>query len=68
MDVPDLADHGLAVHLAHVTPSILRLDSPDVKVPRPLMVVAHAETAYPCHHLPMDGEDHLAIQMDPGHL
>ena len=68
VNVADLADHRLAVDLAHVLPGIFRLDAADVQMPRPLMVVANAETAHPSHHLPVDCEDHLTVEMNPGDL
>lgn len=68
MDVSDLADHRLAIDLAHVPPGIFRLDVADVQTPRPLLVVAHAESAHSSHYLTVDRQDHLPVQMDPGDL
>ena len=68
VQVAGLRDHGVRVDLAHVVTLVLRLDILDVKGPGVVTVVDDVEPGYPRDDVPPDGEDHLAVYVDPGHL
>ena len=68
VDSSYLADHGITVDLTHVMTSVFRLGPADVEQPRSLVIMRNAETRNPRHHLPVDGHDHLPVQMHPRHL
>ena len=52
----------------HVSASVFGMNSANVQLPGALMIVRDAESANSGHHLSVDGEDHLPVQMHPRHL
>ena len=68
VQVAGLGDHGVRVDLAHVVTLVLGLDVLDVEGPGVVTVVDDIEPGDPGDDVPPDGEDHLAVYVDPGHL
>lgn len=68
LEVPDLADHRVSVDLAHVVPPVFLLDLADVQQPGHGIVVRNGEAGEARDDVAVDGQDHLAVDVDPGHL
>lgn len=68
MHMANLAYHRLRVHLTHVTTGVFGLYAPYVQVPGALVIVGYAESTDPSYYLTVDSQDHLPIEMYPGHL
>ena len=61
-------DHGVCVDLTHVVTLVLRLDVPDLQGPGVVTVVDDVKPGDAGDHVTPDGQDHLAVNVDPGHL
>ena len=61
-------DHGICVDLAHVVALVLRLYVPDLQVPGVVAVMDDVEPGNAGDHVPPYGQDHLPVNVDPGHL
>lgn len=63
-----MADHRIGVDLAHVVAAVFLLHLADMKQPGHGVVVGYREPRQPRDHVPVDGQDHLPVDVDPGHL
>ena len=68
MKISNLADHRVSVNLAHVVAPVLLLHLADVQQPSHGVVVGDAEPRQSRDHVAVDGQDHLPVDVDPGHL
>lgn len=68
LQVTDLTDHRVGVHLAHVNALVGRPHAVDVQQPRFLAVVRHAKPRYPGDHVLVHGQYHLSVDVNPSHL
>ena len=68
VQVAGLGDHGVGVDLAHVVALVLGLDIPDGEGPGVVAVVDDVEARDAGDDVATDGEDHLAVDVHPGHL
>ena len=60
--------HGVRVHLAHVSATVLRLDLLYVQIPRELVRVADTDPGIMSDYVLMYGPDGLCVCLDPPHL
>ena len=60
--------HGVRVHLAHVSATVLRLDLLYVQIPRELVRVADTDPGIMSDYVLMYGLDGLCVCLDPPHL
>ena len=61
-------DHGVGVDLAHVVAPVLRGHLLDVEAPRVVVVVLDLEPRDPGDDALADRQDHLPVDVHPGHL
>ena len=66
--MPRHGDHGVCVDLAHVVSLVLRLYVPDLQGPGVVAVMDDVEPGDAGDHVPPYGQDHLPVNVDPGHL
>ena len=66
--VPRHGDHGVCVDLTHVVTLVLRLDVSDLQGPGVMTVVDDVEPGYPRDHVTTNGQNHLAVYMNPSNL
>ena len=64
----DLRHERGRVDLAHVEAAVAALHLRDVQHPRVGVVLHEPEARDARNHPVVDGEDHLPLQVDPGHL
>lgn len=68
LQIPDLTDHGISVHLAHVVTSILLLHAAYMQQPRFSIVVRHTKSGYSWDHVAVYRQDHLPVYVYPSDL
>lgn len=63
-----LRDHRVCVDLTHVVAFVLCLDISDSQCPSVMAVVDDVEPWDASDDVPADGQNHLPVDVDPGHL
>jgi len=62
-----LANHRVGVDLAHIVAAIVLMSLIHVQQPR-VVRVGDAISRYPRYHMPVDGQYHLPVYVNPGNL
>lgn len=68
LQVAHLTDHRIRIDLTHVEAAIFLLDLRNVQRPCVGIVKAHRVARNTRYDLPMNGDDHLTVDVNPGHL
>lgn len=68
IEVPDLVDHRVRVHLAHILTAIAGSDVGDLEVPVLVVVASQGEAGVFGDDGVVDGQDGLRLDEHPGHL
>jgi len=62
-----LANHRIRVDLAHIVAAIVLMSLIHMQQPR-IVGVGDAVSRNPRYHMPVDGQYHLPVDVNPGHL
>lgn len=68
INILHLASHWVCVDLAHICSGVVFLYVGDVELPGVVAVVGDREAWILGHHMSVDGQDGLAVRLDPSHL